>query len=66
MNTEAVSKLNLDPRDPNYATEFVDALLELAQGTQCSDVNIQPTADGLDVKWRLDGVLQTLGTFPSG
>lgn len=66
MNTSPASNLNFDPQDPNYATIFVDTLLELAQATRCSDVHIQPTASGLEVKWRLDGVLQTLGTFPSG
>jgi type II secretory ATPase GspE/PulE/Tfp pilus assembly ATPase PilB-like protein len=56
----------LDPADAAYATEFVDALLEAAAGVRASDVHLQPTGKGLDVRWRLDGVLQPVGVFPSG
>lgn len=31
-----------------------------------SDLHLQPTPDGLELKWRLDGVLVPLGTFPPG
>ena len=41
-------------------------LLAAAAARQASDLHLLPTADGLDVKWRLDGVLQSLGTFPAG
>ena len=57
---------SFDATDPNYATQFVDKLLELAQANECSDVHLQPTADGLEIQWRLDGVLQLVGTFSSG
>lgn len=56
----------LDPRDVNYATRFVDLLLTAAQQVKASDVHLQPTAAGLEVRWRLDGVLQAVGEFPRG
>jgi len=57
---------SFDAADPNYATLFVDKLLELAQANECSDVHLQPIAEGLEIQWRLDGVLQLVGTFPRG
>ncbi|MBC8351257.1 MAG: type II/IV secretion system protein [Planctomycetes bacterium] len=56
----------LDSSSPEYATAFVDQLLDAASRIQASDVHLQPTADGLDVRWRLDGVLQPVGVFPRG
>lgn len=54
----------LDPRDPQYATEAVRRLLTLAARLGASDLHLQPTAAGLDLKLRLDGVLQPGGRFP--
>jgi type II secretory ATPase GspE/PulE/Tfp pilus assembly ATPase PilB-like protein len=56
----------LDAADAAYATQFVDALLDGAHAVGASDVHLQPTDKGLDVRWRLDGVLQPVGVFPSG
>jgi general secretion pathway protein E len=56
----------LDPRDVNYATQFVERLLAAASAVQASDVHLQPTPAGLEVRWRLDGVLQPVGTFSRG
>jgi general secretion pathway protein E len=56
----------LDPADPQYATRFVDGVLAAARERGASDLHMQPTADGLELKWRLDGVLVALGTFPPG
>lgn len=52
--------------EPQFAIRFVDLLLDAACAAQVSDVHIQPTAEGLDIRWRLDGVLQSLGLFPRG
>jgi type II secretory ATPase GspE/PulE/Tfp pilus assembly ATPase PilB-like protein len=48
---------NLDPADPQYATRIVDAIL--AEGRSCgaSDLHLQPTSQGLELKYRLNGVL---------
>jgi type II secretory ATPase GspE/PulE/Tfp pilus assembly ATPase PilB-like protein len=56
----------LDPRDVNYATLFVDRLLAAATDVQASDVHLQPTPAGLEIRWRLDGVLQPVGVFSRG
>lgn len=50
----------MPPGDPRFATEFVNAVLRAARDTAVSDVHIDPLAEGLDVRWRLDGVLQPL------
>src|SRR4051812_29224506 len=50
----------LSPGDPEFATKFVDSTLGAARTAGASDVHIDPTADGLAVRWRLDGVLQPL------
>lgn len=56
----------LAPADANYATHFVDRLLAAARARGASDVHLQPTPQGLEVRWRIDGVLQGVGTFPRG
>ena len=47
-----------------YAVEFVDAILSAARQCGVSDIHFQPTSDALTMSWRVDGVLQALGTFP--
>ncbi len=58
--------LDLNPAEADYATEFVTRLLIFAFRAAASDVHLQPTREGLEIKLRLDGVLQTIGTFPTG
>ena len=76
IERSGVSQSNLDAlpqrlralsvADPNYAIRFVDTLLDAACAAQASDVHVQPTAPGMEIRWRLDGVLQSIGTFPRG
>ncbi len=54
----------LDLRDPQYASEAVRRILALASRHGASDLHFQPTASGLALKIRLDGVLQPGGLFP--
>ncbi len=56
----------LDASKTDYASEFVDALIGGARLAGASDVHVQPAVDGLDVRWRMDGVLLPLGRFPRG
>ncbi len=56
----------LDPRDASYASRFVERLLAAVESAAASDVHLHPTANGLAVSWRLDGVLQAGGEFPAG
>ena len=55
----------LDPADPRYATEVVDRLLAAGCAAGASDLHLQPAAEGLHVKFRIDGVLQPVATFPA-
>src|SRR4051794_38555706 len=54
------------PGRSSYATEVVDLILAEARTLGASDVHLQPTADGLEIRWRLDGVLQVAGRLPRG
>jgi type II secretory ATPase GspE/PulE/Tfp pilus assembly ATPase PilB-like protein len=56
---------SLDPRDPQFATEMVDRLLAAGRAYRASDLHLQPTAGGLEVKFRVDGVLHPAGRLPS-
>jgi type II secretory ATPase GspE/PulE/Tfp pilus assembly ATPase PilB-like protein len=56
----------LDPADAQYASRFVDALLTAGRQRGASDLHLQPTPTGLELRWRVDGVLTALGTYPSG
>lgn len=56
----------LDPADSQYATQFVDRLLDAAQQFGASDIHLQPAPAGLELRLRIDGVLQPLGEFPAG
>ena len=55
----------LDPADSQYATEVVDRMLAAGRRAGASDLHLQPAADGLDLKFRIDGVLQPVATFPA-
>jgi type II secretory ATPase GspE/PulE/Tfp pilus assembly ATPase PilB-like protein len=43
---------------------IVDSLLAAARELAASDVHLQPTHNSLEVRWRLDGVLQPAGQLP--
>jgi len=67
LHLELASALKaLDASDPQFAGRFVDLLLEAGQRSGASDLHLQPTADGLELRWRLDGVLQPVGVFSRG
>jgi type II secretory ATPase GspE/PulE/Tfp pilus assembly ATPase PilB-like protein len=56
----------LDAAGHDYATQFVELLLAAARERGTSDVHLQPTPQGLTIRWRIDGVLAPLGSFPRG
>jgi type II secretory ATPase GspE/PulE/Tfp pilus assembly ATPase PilB-like protein len=56
----------LDPNSTEYATRFADVLLAAAQQARASDVHLRPTESTLELRMRIDGVLQPLGEFPPG
>ncbi len=55
----------LDPAGGRYATDAVDRVLAAAKEIGASDVHWQPSADGLEVRWRVDGVLQPVARIPA-
>jgi type II secretory ATPase GspE/PulE/Tfp pilus assembly ATPase PilB-like protein len=57
---------SFDVASDSYATQFVDALLSASRNLGASDLHLTPVSDGLDVRLRIDGVLQGMGTFPPG
>lgn len=46
------------------AVEIVESALTTAQEVGASDVHLVPSADGLEMLWRLDGVLHPVERFP--
>jgi len=68
MLDETQSRLaSLDAASPDYATAFVDLLLNASTSIGASDIHLQPiSTTELEICWRLDGVLQVLGVFPFG
>jgi len=56
----------LSPIAVTYATQFVDLLLQAGLAAGASDIHLQPVGGGLEIGWRVDGVLQLVGRFPKG
>jgi len=65
-NTIRETLAGLDASHDGYAVQFVEHLLRFAREVGTSDVHLQPTADGIDLRYRSDGVLNRLGTYPVG
>lgn len=55
----------LDASGPRYVIELVDLILGEAKQAGASDVHLLPTAQGLELRLRVDGVLQPAGRLPS-
>jgi type II secretory ATPase GspE/PulE/Tfp pilus assembly ATPase PilB-like protein len=55
---------SLDPSSPKFATEAVEHILAEARRAGASDVHLQPASEGLEIRWRLDGVLNPVATLP--
>lgn len=56
---------DLSPADPNYAPRAVELLLQHAAMRNVTDIHLLPTTTGLELKWRLDGVLQPVAMLPA-
>lgn len=52
------------PDDPERVAKMVEAILTAAREAGASDVHLRPTADKMEMAWRLDGVLQPVAVFP--
>ncbi len=44
----------------------MDELLDGAVRREASDVHLEPTGAGMEVRYRVDGLLETVGTYPVG
>ncbi len=55
----------LDPAAPEYATLSIEAVLAAARTAGASDIHFQPTGNGLELKFRVDGVLAPVTMFPA-
>lgn len=66
LSSRELSLASFDPRSPEYAVQVVDHLLNAAVAAGASDVHLQPTPNGIEVAFRLDGVLQQAGTMAAG
>lgn len=56
----------LNVRHGDYAADFVRLALAAAVTARASDLHFQPCAGDLELRWRLDGVLQSLGRYSRG
>lgn len=62
----AESLAQLSATDPGYAAAFVERLLDSARARAAGDVHLQPVGEGLEVRFRIDGALETVGVFSPG
>jgi len=53
----------LDPSDSDFAVAAVQRMLDLGRQQEASDLHLQPAAEGLVLRYRIDGVLETVTTF---
>jgi general secretion pathway protein E len=60
---DRLSKLKLD--GSKAAVDLVDLILEESRRATASDVHLQPTPEGLEMRWRIDGVLRQIGLLPA-
>jgi type II secretory ATPase GspE/PulE/Tfp pilus assembly ATPase PilB-like protein len=55
----------LEVGDPQYAVRVVDRLLAAGIDAGASDLHLAPTEAGLEMRWRIDGVLHFVGAVPA-
>jgi type II secretory ATPase GspE/PulE/Tfp pilus assembly ATPase PilB-like protein len=55
----------LNASSQNYVIDLVDLILSEAILLYVSDVHLLPTAEGVEVRFRIDGVLQLAGILPT-
>ncbi len=55
----------MDPAGPRFAGDVVDLLLDEARGARATDIHLNPTPDGQEVAWRIDGVLHQVARLPA-
>lgn len=61
----ALKLSSLDASTMRFVVELVNLVLTEARRAGASDVHLLPTGDGLDVRWRIDGVLHLVASLPA-
>jgi general secretion pathway protein E len=65
VNPLAAPFAGFDPANPNYAAQIVETMLSEACSAGASDLHLQPCQGGLELKYRIDGVLAPICVFPA-
>ena len=55
----------LDAAAPRYVPEVIDLLLRESNQAGASDVHVTPGEGGIEIRWRVDGVLHAVATLPA-
>jgi general secretion pathway protein E len=55
----------VNPSHSDYAPRALDAVLTVAREAGATDIHLQPSSSELEVKFRVDGVLSGVATFPA-
>lgn len=58
-------KRNGKQADDHDAGRQVDQVIDRAAACRASDIHIEPTADGYELRFRIDGLLQTVESLPT-
>lgn len=61
--TEA-TYLDEDTTSSSKVASLVDSIIERAVANRASDIHLEPTSRGLEVRYRIDGVLRPMATHP--
>lgn len=62
--TATTTYLEEDTTSSSKVAALVDSLIERAVANRASDIHLEPTAAGLAVRYRIDGVLRPVATHP--
>ena len=54
----------INPQDQNYVPHVVAAILSVARTARATDVHLLPGSEQLQMRWRIDGVLERIAEFP--
>lgn len=56
---------HLKPGDLDYVPHLIDAIFAAARNAEVTDIHLEPCANGYEMRWRIDGVLQTVAEYSS-
>lgn len=63
---EVLKNLATNPLDQENTVKLVDLFLEYAYENRASDIHIEPAEKDVSVRFRIDGVLHEIATYPIG